>query len=534
MPNTIAGIEEALSSLKRHLQGSEYTPGVSARVLKAAFTLQKEWLEKKTRLGARKMKGVKFPGIREKVCSLFGVSSATYSNIMSTYLSESKLYTTGKEECGRTGGNNNKRRRITNLRSTQQLIREFVRCHRQRKEKVTAVQITKYLIEMDVLQCNKDAFGVYERKALKASEQAVRRYLQKLGYKRGRRKGQVVQNPEHVIKRDLFLQTLVQNRQKPPSERLREVYLDESYIHHHYKWRPGEDLYDPFDDADIATIKDRHKGARYCFICAIQGPSVMETGLPCDSGGIVPGSWWDFSPTRKKDHKGDYHKVFNGANFTAWFRDYLLPGLTEPCLIIMDNARYHQVYGPEVPKVWLLKKPELQQYLMSIGVPFDPQETKTMLRAKAKKWIQENKVWETVRLANEAGHQILWTAPGYSDLQPIELVWALIKGNVGRQYDIDTSLQDVHDRLLREVERMDFTSGIRYINSVIEKCFKKSQGIWDDINKQPEDDDDDDAGSELSGKELDFLENESFRSSDSSDDDQSEQNLFEGMPTFSV
>ncbi len=37
--------------------------------------------------------------------------------------------------------------------------------------------------------------------------------------------------------------------------------------------------------------------------------------------------------------------------------------------------------------------------------------------------------------AEAQDNQILWTPPRYSDLQPIELVWALEKGRVGRLYE---------------------------------------------------------------------------------------------------
>lgn len=54
---------------------------------------------------------------------------------------------------------------------------------------------------------------------------------------------------------------------------------------------------------------------------------------------------------------------------------------------------------------------------------------------------------EAERLALEAGHTVLYTPPHHSDLQPIELVWANIKGEVGRQYDTDTIFGIVRERL---------------------------------------------------------------------------------------
>ena len=56
---------------------------------------------------------------------------------------------------------------------------------------------------------------------------------------------------------------------------------------------------------------------------------------------------------------------------------------------------------------------------------------------------------EVVKLEEDKGHEVLFTPPYHSDLQPIELLWALIKGNIGRQYNINTTLDTVYQRLIR-------------------------------------------------------------------------------------
>ncbi len=50
-------------------------------------------------------------------------------------------------------------------------------------------------------------------------------------------------------------------------------------------------------------------------------------------------------------------------------------------------------------------------------------------------------------MAKDRGHGVLFTPPYHSNLQPIELVWANSKGEVGRQYDTNTTIQDVEQRL---------------------------------------------------------------------------------------
>eukprot|EP00977_Amphora_coffeiformis_P010742 scaffold2518_cov178-Amphora_coffeaeformis.AAC.1 len=176
--------------------------------------------------------------------------------------------------------------------------------------------------------------------------------------------------------------------------------------------------------------KDKHKGERYCFVCAIQGPLPIQRGLETDKAGMVVGSEWAFSPTRKQDHKGDYHKVFNGDNFTE----------CDASIIILDNAKYHAVYGKHVPKVYKAKRDELTSYLKAAGVDFQPNETMSMLKSNAKAYIETFEMIEIERLALEWGHEILWTPPYHSDLQPIELV---IKKCAKRCEDLWESVQQV-------------------------------------------------------------------------------------------
>ena len=56
------------------------------------------------------------------------------------------------------------------------------------------------------------------------------------------------------------MREFIANRALPPGERLREVYLDESYIHAHYNWM-NDSIWDPNDDQDIQLWKDKQREA---------------------------------------------------------------------------------------------------------------------------------------------------------------------------------------------------------------------------------------------------------------------------------
>jgi transposase len=478
-----------LDSVNKKLKGADYDAATSSRVIRAALTLQLDWVLERKRRGKEKSKELAAPGIRDTITRLFGLSNSSYQSIVSRFLQTQSIYQTGRDEGGRTGNSNAKEMRIAGTQRTINLVRDFVRGMRSKRERVTGEEVTHHLIAESLLDVEKEDEETFDRKALDSARRAVRRFLIQHGYKRGKKKGAIVASPKNEFERDFYLSTLLQNRLKPPQERLREVYLDESYCHHHYLWKPSETIYDPNDDQDIKFGKDPAKGERYCFLCAIQGPSPMaeeRSQLQGVAGGVVPLSLWLFSPTRRDHHKGDYHKVFNSLNFLQWWEEQLLPGLNEPSLIMMDNAKYHKTFGPHVPKVYQLKKEQVREYLTSKSIAFTEEDTAPLLKAKANAYIRENEQMECVRLAEMQGHQVLFTPAYHSDLQPIELVWARVKGNTGRQYNSETKLTDVRDRLIEEFDRLDTDEGIKYINKVIEKTFRLSKKLWDELHAEEE------------------------------------------------
>ena len=57
-------------------------------------------------------------------------------------------------------------------------------------------------------------------------------------------------------------------------------------------------------------------------------------------------------------------------------------------------------------------------------------------------------------MASDRGHEVMYSPPHYSDLQPIEIVWAIGKGEVGRQFDANTKLKDVLIRIKAAFSKM--------------------------------------------------------------------------------
>ncbi|DAZ94152.1 TPA: hypothetical protein N0F65_007352 [Lagenidium giganteum] len=116
------------------------------------------------------------------------------------------------------------------------------------------------------------------------------------------------------------------------------------------------------------------------------------------------------------------------------------------CVIILDNAKYHKVKPTWVPSRGN-KKEVLVAACNRLGIHVESKDTKAKLRAKLEPVLAA--VQPTiVQMAENAGHRVVFTPPHHSDLQPIELVWANVKGTVGCQDTSATTFADVKERLV--------------------------------------------------------------------------------------
>ena len=112
----------------------------------------------------------------------------------------------------------------------------------------------------------------------------------------------------------------------------------------------------------------------------------------------------------------------------------------------MDNAAHHKGKPDGTPKgTW--SKELLYLACLDYGIPVSPLDLRSTMWALVKSHVKVNVEPLVVKMANDRGHSVVYTAPGHSELQPIETVWAQVKGEVGRQYDSNTTFQLVRDRL---------------------------------------------------------------------------------------
>ena len=98
---------------------------------------------------------------------------------------------------------------------------------------------------------------------------------------------------------------------------------------------------------------------------------------------------------------------------------------------------------------------------------------KSVIWQRLQKHIEGNIKPIVVAMAEERGHQVVWSPPHHSDLQPMELVWANVKGNVGRQYTKETSSKDVLHRLETAFNNLK--------TQTVRGCIRKANKHLDDL-----------------------------------------------------
>jgi hypothetical protein len=123
------------------------------------------------------------------------------------------------------------------------------------------------------------------------------------------------------------------------------------------------------------------------------------------------------------------------------------------------------------------------------------------MKQLVKAYIDNNVPIEIKRLAEEGGQTVLFTPAYHSDLQPIELVWSLVKGNVGRQFSNQTTLDLIYERLMHELNQLE-DSGHRSINGMIEKCASLALQFYGEIAEEDEMEDEIDDNDPVNASDL--------------------------------
>jgi hypothetical protein len=99
-------------------------------------------------------------------------------------------------------------------------IRCFVQEERRERRQVTGRQVLDHLLELEYIHVPKDDTGLYKKTKLETAYRSCRRWLERHGYNRGRRKGNIVMKEHVALLRDQYLTKFFANEALPQDQRL--------------------------------------------------------------------------------------------------------------------------------------------------------------------------------------------------------------------------------------------------------------------------------------------------------------------------
>jgi transposase len=233
-----------------------------------------------------------------------------------------------------------------------------------------------------------------------------------------------------------------------------EVYLDETYINknhsNQFTWYLDED--GPW------VNKPSGKGPRLIIVHAI----TME--------GWVNDAQLIFDA---KKRTGDYHGQMNWENFSRWFESQLLPNIPKNSLIILDNARYHNVFAEGSFPIPKTRKGELCDWLERNRIPWTEDMLKPELYELCKRFAPAPE-FKLDQIAEAAGHRILRTPQYHPELQPIETCWGVVKNYMADHCDF--TMKNFRAQLPLAIAKVKS----RTCKKLIAKVAKQEEKYWDE------------------------------------------------------
>lgn len=185
------------------------------------------------------------------------------------------------------------------------------------------------------------------------------------------------------------------------------------------------------------------------------------------NNGFVEGGLLIFEPNL------DCCQEMHSDIFLKWFVS-ILPMLDENSVIIMDNAPHYTIEKEKLP-TYLWKKKEIIQWFESKNIKVNSFLLKfelLQLIKSYKKPYQNCIVEEAARAQNKI---VLRLPPYHSDLNPIELVWSMVKGYVMQSYHTSMKINDSRKLIINSIKRITRQNWLKFIQ------FTKAeeQVFWD-------------------------------------------------------
>lgn len=298
------------------------------------------------------------------------------------------------------------RRLDETCQSIQVVVRDFVRSHNLVGKRVSVEKLRCHLTNEHGIEIDKSTLW-----------RALKRWGFTFGV--GRRRDSLKERDYVIHARRAYLREIRANRAADGSCIRPEVYLDETYINKNHSQRLTW-----YQEEDGPWVnKPSGVGPRLIIVNAI-----AHTGW-------IAGAQLVFEA---KKRTGDYHGQMNWENFSNWFEKQLFPNIPERSLIVLDNARYHNVLVDKRFPMPSSTRDELRDWLTRNNHPWRVDMLKSELHDECVKYAPTPD-FKLDLLAAAQGHKILRTPQYHPELQPIEACWAVVKNDMADKCDFTMS-----------------------------------------------------------------------------------------------
>jgi transposase len=198
-----------------------------------------------------------------------------------------------------------------------------------------------------------------------------------------------------------------------------------------------------------------------------KGRRLIITHIGSDSG-FVNGGLMCFESSKT----GDYHEDMTADVFEEYFQQ-MLDLIPTGSVIVLDNAPYHSRLSEKLPTTaW--KKADIMEWLRSKNISFQSDMVKKELLYIASLHKSLYKKHVVDEMAAKRGILLLRLPPYHCQLNPIELIWAHVKGDVARK-NTSYKLSDVKNLLHNALASITSEDWKKCVDHVLHEEMK----LWD-------------------------------------------------------
>ena len=356
-----------------------------------------------------------------------GIGVASVKRIMARYArSGNKVVAQSTQRPGRPP--------VSTSQNVQPIVRQYIRDRNLEGARVSINRVREYLLSEHSVEIPK---------------MTLWRALNRWGftYGTGRRRDCLKEQDRVILARREYLRVKRTNRDADGNLKRPEVFLDETYINKNHSKNTTW-----YEDEDGPWVnKPSGVGPRLIIVHAIT------------KDGLIDGAELVFEA---KKRTGDYHGQMNWENFSKWFRTQLLAHIPKNSIVILDNARYHNVLVEDFFPNQSTTKEQLRCWLTQNNYPWRDDMLKSELLGLCIR-LAPVPEFRLDKLALEHDISILRTPPYHPELQPIENCWGVVKNYMADHCDF--TMAGLYNRLPDAFSKITSKTCRKIIAKVVEQ-----------------------------------------------------------------